>query len=132
MDGGGSRRKIGFVTSGLPYNYLEQAFHALGFDGRFPILKLGMVYPLDEEIVKTFAKNVDSIYVVEEKEPFIESDISYILKNAYQNKEIDRVEIWGKRFPDGKDGFPEFGGFDPTMTIEKIGGAILRLQTLSQ
>jgi indolepyruvate ferredoxin oxidoreductase len=128
----GSKRKIGFITSGLAYNYLEQAFHALSLNERFPILKLGMIYPLDEEIVKAFAKSVDSIYVVEEKEPFIESDVSYILKNAYQNREVDRVEIWGKRFPDGKEGFPEFGGLDPTITIEKVGSAILRLQTLSQ
>lgn len=129
---GSPKRRIGFVASGLAYNYLEQAFHALGMDGRFPILKLGMIYPLDEEILKSFAKMVDSIYVMEEKEPFIESDVSYIMKNAYQNKEVDRVDIWGKKFPDGKDGFPEFGGFDPSMTIEKVGGAILRLQTLSQ
>jgi indolepyruvate ferredoxin oxidoreductase len=126
------KRRIGFIASGLTYNYLEQAFHALGFEERFPILKLGMIYPLDEEIVKSFARTVDSIYVIEEKEPFIESDVSYILKNAYQNKEVDPVEIWGKKFPDGKEGFPEFGGLDPTITIEKVGGAILRLQTLSQ
>jgi indolepyruvate ferredoxin oxidoreductase len=126
------KRRIGFVTSGLSYNYLEQAFHALNMDERFPILKLGMIYPLDEEMVKSFARTVDAIYVVEEKEPFIETDVSYILKNAYQNKEVDPVEIWGKRFPDGKEGFPEFGGFDPSIMIEKVGGAILRLQTLSQ
>jgi indolepyruvate ferredoxin oxidoreductase len=125
-------RKIGFVASGLAYNYLEQAIHVLGMDERFPILKLGMIHPLDQDVVKSFAKIVDTIYVVEEKEPFVESDVSYILKNAYQNKEIDRVEIWGKTFPDGKEGFPEFGGFDPTLTTEKVGGAILRLQTLSR
>jgi len=130
--GGPGKRKIGFITSGLAYNYLEQALHALGLDERFPILKLGMVYPLDEAVVKSFARSVDAIYVMEEKEPFIESDVSYILKNAYQSKEVDRVEIWGKRFPDGKEGFPEFGGLDPTITIEKVGGAISRLQTPSQ
>ncbi|MGA1974190.1 MAG: hypothetical protein ABSG92_00965 [Conexivisphaerales archaeon] len=125
-----SHRPIGFIASGLAYNYLEQAFHALGMDERFPVLKLGMIYPLDEEIVKSFAKGVDTIYVVEEKEPFIESDVSYILNGAYQNREVDHVDIWGKKFPDGKDGFPEFGGLDPSIMIGKVGGAILRLQTL--
>ena len=126
------KRRMGFITSGLAYNYLEQAFHALGMDERFPILKLGMIYPLDEEIVKAFARTVETIYVVEEKEPFIESDVSYIMKNAVQNGENERVDVWGKKFPDGKEGFPEFGGFDPSMIIEKVGGAILRLQTPSQ
>ncbi len=129
----GERRKIGFVTSGLAYNYLEHALYELGMRGRFPILKLGLVYPLDEILVKDFARQVENIYVVEEKEPFIEYEISFILKNAYQNKEIGYVNVWGKRFPNDREGFPEHGGLSPTDVIKIIGEELLvALDDLSQ
>jgi indolepyruvate ferredoxin oxidoreductase len=128
----GRRDRIGFVASGLTYNYLEQALHYLGMDERFPILKLGMVYPLDEEVIKAFAKTVENVFVVEEKEPFIESDVSYVIKNARQNKEIENVNVWGKKFPGGEAGFPEYGGLNPTIVVERVGDILLRVQTLSQ
>ncbi|MEM0481433.1 MAG: DUF6537 domain-containing protein [Nitrososphaerota archaeon] len=121
----GGKRKIGFVTSGLAYNYLEQALYELGMQGRLPILKLGLVYPLDENLVKDFARQVENIYVVEEKEPFIESEISLILRDAYQNKEIEYVNVWGKRFPNDREGFPEHGGLSPTIVIKIIGEELL-------
>jgi indolepyruvate ferredoxin oxidoreductase len=121
----GGKSKIGFVTSGLAYCYLEQALHELGVSWRFPILKLGLVYPLDEILVKDFARQVENIYVVEEKEPFIESEISLILKNAYQNREIGYVNVWGKRFPNDREGFPEHGGLSPTDVIRTIGEELL-------
>ncbi len=37
--------RIGFVSSGLSYCYLEHALTELGLSGRFPILKLGITYP---------------------------------------------------------------------------------------
>jgi len=126
------RREVGFVTSGLAFNYLEHALHILGLDGRFPILKLGMVYPIDEEVVKSFARSVNAIYVLEEKEPFIESDVCYVLKNAYQEGEIEYVEVWGKKFPERWAGFPEYGGLDPTMVMERVGRVVLRLPISSR
>ncbi|MEI3159082.1 MAG: hypothetical protein V8T08_05595 [Monoglobus pectinilyticus] len=42
------------------------------FGDSVSVLKLGMVYPLPVNIIKEFAKNVDTLYVVEELDPFIE------------------------------------------------------------
>ena len=36
------------------------------------ILKLGMLYPLDEDTVRDFAAGLDEVLVVEEKGPFLE------------------------------------------------------------
>ena len=46
---------IGFVTSALAASYLEHALDQLGLSGVFPILKLGITYPLDPALIDSFA-----------------------------------------------------------------------------
>jgi indolepyruvate ferredoxin oxidoreductase alpha subunit len=58
--------KIGIVTSGAPYQYAREAFPDAS------ILKLGLVYPLPLDAVRTFATTVDELVVIEDLEPFIE------------------------------------------------------------
>jgi len=60
-------RKIGVITSGISYQYSKEAF------GDVSYLKLGMVYPLPEELIREFASQVETLYVIEELEPFIEN-----------------------------------------------------------
>jgi indolepyruvate ferredoxin oxidoreductase, alpha subunit len=61
----GSNKKTGFITSGISYQYVTDAFpdHS--------ILKLGLTYPLCTEKVRQFAAAVEEIYVVEELDPVI-------------------------------------------------------------
>ena len=59
--------KIGVITSGVSYEYAKEA---LG--NKVNYLKLGMVYPLSQELIIDFAKTVEEIYVIEELDPFIE------------------------------------------------------------
>ena len=59
--------KIGVITSGVSYEYAKEA---LG--DKVNYLKLGMVYPLSEKLIKDFAKTVEEIYIIEELDPFIE------------------------------------------------------------
>lgn len=59
-------RKIGVITSGIAYQYAKEAF------GNASFLKLGMVYPLPEKLIREFAAGVEALYVIEELEPFIE------------------------------------------------------------
>ena len=63
------RKDIGIITSGISYQYSKEVF------GDVSYLKLGMVYPLPIDLIKEFAKEVDTLYVVEELEPFIEDEI---------------------------------------------------------
>lgn len=58
--------KVGVIADGVAYTYAKEVFPNACF------LKLGMVYPLPERKIKEFAKMVDTIYVVEENDPFIE------------------------------------------------------------
>lgn len=60
-------KKIGIITSGMCYNYVKEAF-----DDSVSVLKLGMTYPLPVKLIQDFAENIDTVYVVEELDPFIE------------------------------------------------------------
>lgn len=65
VEDNGSR--VGVITSGVSYVYSKDA---LG--DKVNYLKLGMVYPLPEKLIKDFAASVDTLYVVEELDGFIE------------------------------------------------------------
>ena len=59
--------KIGIITSGVTYQYAKEA---LGDSVNY--LKLGLVYPLPENLIKDFASKVETLYVIEELDAFIE------------------------------------------------------------
>jgi len=60
---------IGFITSGIPYQYVREACPNAS------ILKLGMVHPLPRRLIEDFAAKVDTLYVFEELEPVMEEQI---------------------------------------------------------
>jgi len=49
--------KVGVITQGVEYLYVKEAERDLGT--QLNILKLGMVYPLDKELIVEFAKQLD-------------------------------------------------------------------------
>lgn len=59
--------KIGVITAGIAYMYAKEA---LG--DKVNYLKLGMVYPMPEKLIRNFAEKCDVVYVVEELDPIIE------------------------------------------------------------
>ncbi|MCL4476921.1 MAG: indolepyruvate ferredoxin oxidoreductase subunit alpha [Nitrospirae bacterium] len=63
--GWGDRGK-GFITSSVSYLYVKEAFPEAS------LLKLGMVYPFPEKMIRDFASKVEELYIVEELDPFIE------------------------------------------------------------
>lgn len=62
-------KSIGFITSGIPYEYVKEACPDAS------VLKLGMVHPLPVDLIKEFASNVETLYVFEELEPVIEEQV---------------------------------------------------------
>ncbi|MCM1158821.1 MAG: indolepyruvate ferredoxin oxidoreductase subunit alpha [Bacteroidales bacterium] len=61
--------KIGFITSGIPYTYVKEACPDAS------VLKLGLVHPLPEKLIREFASKVDTLYIFEELEPVIEEQV---------------------------------------------------------
>lgn len=60
---------IGFITSGIPYQYVKEACPNAS------VLKLGMVHPLPKKLIEEFASKVDTLYIFEELEPVIEEQV---------------------------------------------------------
>lgn len=63
-------KKIGVISSGIAYEYAKEVF-----GDKASYLKLGFTFPLPMEKIKKFADEVETLYVVEELEPFIEDQI---------------------------------------------------------
>ena len=114
------RKKIGFVTSSLAYCYLEHALNLLGLEGTIPILKYGVSYPLEREILREFSALVEQIYVVEEKRPFLEEQVKAGLQDLHQAGEVGEYAVWGKRFPGGREGFPQSRGLNPSIVLRGL------------
>lgn len=60
---------LGFITSGINYFYLKEAYPDASF------LKLGLLYPFCDEKIRQFAAGVKKAVIVEELDPFIEDHI---------------------------------------------------------
>ena len=59
-------RSIGIITSGAAYQYAKEALPNASF------LKLGVVNPLPSRLITEFARQVETLYVIEELDPVIE------------------------------------------------------------
>ncbi len=65
----GSDRRVGFVTSGPAYMHVRESFPDA------PVLKLGLSYPWPLEKVAQLAEMADTLVVVEEVEPLLETEL---------------------------------------------------------
>ena len=64
----GEDHKLGIITSSTSYQYVKEV---LG--DKYPVMKLGMIWPMPEKMITEFAKSVSQLVIVEELEGFIES-----------------------------------------------------------
>lgn len=97
--------KLGIITSSTCYQYAKEVYGE-----EVSILKLGMVWPLPEKLIKDFASKVDQLIVIEELDPFIEEYCYSIglevngkdllpLEGEFSQNQI--AEIFGKEAPEG-------------------------------
>ncbi len=61
--------RIGIIAAGTSYLYAREAFPEASF------LKLGFIYPLPEKTIREFASQVETLYIVEDLDPFLEEQI---------------------------------------------------------
>jgi len=102
--------KIGILTSGICYSYVIQACHKLNINP--PILKLGLIFPINREEICQFANkyNLKKLLIVEELEPFIETYSKSVFCNfcdSYRDLEIH-----------GKDFLPNIGELNTEIIMQ--------------
>ncbi len=98
MVGAGPGARLGIVCAGKTSLDVLQAFDDLGLPDDalaeigVRVLKLGMTFPVVPETVIEFADSVDQLVVIEEKRPFIETQVRTLLHEAR-----NPVPVVGKR-----------------------------------
>ena len=63
----GEDKSMGIVTSSTSYQYVKEVC-----GDKYPVLKLGMIWPMPEQKIRDLAASVDKLVVVEELDGFIE------------------------------------------------------------
>ena len=97
-------KKLGVITAGDCYQYAREA---LGDSASY--LKLGMVNPLPEKLIRDFAASVDRLVVIEELDPVIERFVRSL-----------GIEVEGKSL------FPVCGEFSQVTVREALGVAAVK------
>jgi len=92
-------RETGVITSGVSYQYVKEVMPEVS------VLKLGIVNPLPEKLIRDFAGQVKRVVVVEELEPVIE----------------EQLRAWGIAVQ-GKDVLPRTGEYSPELLEERLLG----------
>ncbi len=119
---------MGIVAAGKAYQDVLQALTYLGL-GRERLAELGvrlykpgLVWPLEPETAREFARGLRSIVVVEEKAPIIETQ----LRDLFYNEPADRrPAIMGKKTLKGASLFPELLELDPVSIARSLSGIML-------
>ncbi|MBO5068709.1 MAG: indolepyruvate ferredoxin oxidoreductase subunit alpha [Clostridia bacterium] len=92
-------KKIGFITSGIPYQYVKEVCPDAS------VLKLGLVNPLPKKLIEEFISQVETVYVFEELEPVIQ----------------EQIQSWGYNVK-GKELFTKQGEYSANMLKKVIYG----------
>jgi indolepyruvate ferredoxin oxidoreductase len=125
---GGSAAKIGIVTVGKGYGDVRQALDELGLDEvacnrlGLRLLKLGCAWPLIRDEMIAFARGLDLIVVVEEKEALVETQLRALLYGT-ANQPI----IIGKKDEAERSLFSAKGALDVTAVATCIGDRLLKV-----
>jgi indolepyruvate ferredoxin oxidoreductase alpha subunit len=94
--------RIGFISSGVSYLYTKEVFP------RYSFLRLGMVWPLPRKTIGEFFKKVKKVIVVEELDPFLETEIKAM-----------GYKVWH-----GKDLIPAIGELSPGIVEQSLAKAV--------
>lgn len=98
----GSDISCGIITSSTCYQYVKEAF-----GDTYPVLKLGMIWPMPEKKIRDFAQTVQRLVVVEELDGFIETHCRTLGLSV-----------------SGKDLFSNIGELSQNLVKEKLGGTV--------
>lgn len=118
--------RIGILSAGKTYLDVCQALSALGLDEEecqrrgIRLLKLGMVSPVDPDVVLRFANGLREIIVVEEKRSFVEAAVKEVLYGR-----PDAPAVHGKTGPDGRTLVPAAGELDPDLIAPALASRLL-------
>ena len=120
--------RVGLVTAGKSYADLRQALVDLGLDEAalrrlgVRLLRMALIYPVDADAIRGFARGLGEVVVVEEKRGFLETQVKEALAGFPGSP-----RVLGKADETGAPLFPIQGGMDSDLVAERLGPRLLRL-----
>ena len=104
ISGAAGAARLGIAAAGRTFTELRQALDDLGLNDEalrhfgIRLLRLGMVWPVEPEIVRRFAGGIDEILVLDEKRAFIELFVRDILYGrAGAPRVVGKTDEQGRR-----------------------------------
>ena len=120
--------RLGIAAAGKAYLDVREALDELGLSDQeaaalgIRLYKVGLVWPLETENARGFARGLSELLVVEEKRGFIEDQFAKALFN-----QPDRPRLIGKHDEDGSVLLPSEGELSPIVVARVIAERLLRL-----
>ncbi|TFH13325.1 indolepyruvate ferredoxin oxidoreductase subunit alpha, partial [Candidatus Bathyarchaeota archaeon] len=74
--------KIGVIGVGFAFTYVKDALEALGVEDRVAWMKLLTPHPLPKKKVSDFIKNLDTLLIAEEVDPYVELHVKALAKDV--------------------------------------------------
>jgi indolepyruvate ferredoxin oxidoreductase len=106
--------KVGFISSGLVFELLKHVLEEGDVLSHLSLYKTAGSFPLADDLLVPYLKNLETLIVVEEKRGFLETEISELV-----SRHNLKLKIYGKQFPDA-EGFPAHGGLSFEIIRDKI------------
>lgn len=106
----GKDKSVGIITSSTCYQYVKEAF-----GDTYPVLKLGMIWPMPVQKIKDFAATAEKLVVVEELDGFIETHCKNLGLSVT-----------------GKEMFTGIGELSQNLVKENLGGTVKPGEALAE
>jgi indolepyruvate ferredoxin oxidoreductase len=116
------RDRLAIVSAGKSWADVLQALSDLGLGERelaragVRLVKVGLLYPTDEDFLRDALSGLDEVIVVEEKRGFLEERVKAALASGHE-----RPNVVGKLDEAGRRLFPLHGGMDADQVAERLG-----------
>ena len=118
---------IGIVSAGKNWLDLMSSLAILGLNENkckelgITCYKIGVIWPLEDQNFKTWAKNLKTIIIIEEKRKILEDQIKNILFN--ENK---RPNVYGEFDENGNKLFPSSYSLNPNQIVKVISSFVYK------
>jgi len=122
----GPKDRIGIIAAGKTYTDVRQSLEDMGLgkaelrQAGIRLLRMGMLYPYDNELIRQFANGLQWIVVVEEKRDLLQTGVERALYPL-----SERPEVVGSFGPEGEILFPGVGELDADAVTQRLGPFLL-------